>query len=141
MSRDTIEVMSTLRGEPYWMTEFRLRSYDIFKNRPTPNWGCDLSKIDFRNIYCQASTSKKPESVAYSSDRFGTINTERRKFLPSTVIQPEYQVVCCELKEDLEKEGIIFVEFSPFLQYQDNSNLNNPKALHSFTAQFITLIF
>jgi Fe-S cluster assembly protein SufB len=54
MSRDTIEVMSTLRGEPYWMTEFRLRSYDAFKNRPTPNWGCDLSKIDFRDIYCHA---------------------------------------------------------------------------------------
>ena len=109
MSRDTIEVMSTLRGEPYWMTEFRLRSYDTFENRPTPNWGCDLSKIDFRNICCHA-TSKKPESVGYSSDRFGTINTERGKFLPSTVIQPEYQAACYKLKENLEKEGVIFVD-------------------------------
>jgi Fe-S cluster assembly protein SufB len=109
ISRDTIEAMSTLRREPYWMIEFRLRSYDTFESRPTPNWGCDLSKIDFRNIYCHARTTKKPESDAYWSDTFGTKNTKRKKFLPSTVIEHEYQAVCCNLKENLEKEGVIFV--------------------------------
>ena len=59
LSRETIEEMSRLRGEPYWMREFRLRSYDKFMSKPTPNWGCDLSKIDFHNIYCHATTSQK----------------------------------------------------------------------------------
>jgi hypothetical protein len=27
-------------------------------SKPTPNCGCDLSKIDFHNIYCHATTSE-----------------------------------------------------------------------------------
>lgn len=110
LSRDTIQQMSRSRGEPYWMREFRLRSYDTFMSRPTPNWGCDLSKIDFRNIYCHATTSEKPELVGGMSGTFGTTNTERRKFLARTIIQHEYEAVYCKLKENLEKEGVIFVD-------------------------------
>ncbi|MFY9794695.1 MAG: hypothetical protein WA323_19655 [Candidatus Nitrosopolaris sp.] len=51
--------MSRLRGEHYWMREFRLRSYDKFMTKPTPKWGCDLSKINFHNIYLHTTTSEK----------------------------------------------------------------------------------
>jgi Fe-S cluster assembly protein SufB len=94
--------MSRLRGEPYWMREFRLRSYDKFMSKPTPNWGCDLSKIDFHNIYCHTTTSEKgdkksggdnvPESVGDMSGTFGTTKTERRKFLARMVIQHRAEV-------------------------------------------------
>jgi len=119
LSRETIEEMSRLRGEPFWMREFRLRSYDKFMSKPTPNWGCDLSKIDFHNIYCHATTSQKggkksggdnvPESVGDMSSTFGTTKTEKRKFLARMVIQRESEAVYRNMRENLEKEGVIFI--------------------------------
>ena len=88
-------------------------------SKPTPNWGCDLSKIDFQNIYCHATTSEKgdkksggdnvPESVGDMSGTFGTTKTERRKFLARMAIQHESEAVYRNLRENLEKEGVIFV--------------------------------
>ena len=51
LSRGTIEEISKLKDEPDWMREFRLRSFEVFLSKPMPNWGGDLSHIDFQNIY------------------------------------------------------------------------------------------
>ena len=117
LSRETIEEMSRLRGEPYWMREFRLRSYDKFMSKPTPNWGCDLSKIDVNNIYYHATTSKKegkksddfPESIGDISSTLGNTKTGRRKILARMAMQHESEAVYRNLRENLEKEGVIFV--------------------------------
>lgn len=39
LSRGTVEEISKMKGEPDWMTNFRLRSYDVFLSKPMPNWG------------------------------------------------------------------------------------------------------
>jgi Fe-S cluster assembly protein SufB len=117
LSRETIEEMSKSRGEPYWMGECRLRSYDTFMSKPTANWGCDLSKIDVNKIYYHATTSKKegkksddfPESIGDISSTLGTTKTGRRKFLARMAMQHESEAVYRNLRENLEKEGVIFV--------------------------------
>jgi len=43
------------------------------------------------------------------SGTFGTTKTERRKFLAKMVIQHESEAVYRNLRENLEKEGVIFV--------------------------------
>jgi Fe-S cluster assembly protein SufB len=116
LSRETIEEMSKSR-EPYWMRECRLRSYDTFRSKPSPNWGWDVSKIDFNNIYYYATTSKKkgkksdefPESIVDISGTLGTTKTGRRKFLTRMAMQDESETVYRNLREILEKEGVIFV--------------------------------
>ncbi|MBW3620414.1 MAG: Fe-S cluster assembly protein SufB, partial [Actinobacteria bacterium] len=47
LTRGTVEEISALKDEPEWMRDLRLRSYDAFLRRPMPNWGSDLSGIDF----------------------------------------------------------------------------------------------
>src|SRR3712207_8386520 len=39
LSRGTIEEISKMKGEPDWMRDFRLRSYEVFLSKPMPNWG------------------------------------------------------------------------------------------------------
>ena len=51
LSKGTVEEISRMKGEPDWMRDFRLRSYEVFLSKPMPKWGGDLSKIDFQNIY------------------------------------------------------------------------------------------
>jgi Fe-S cluster assembly protein SufB len=51
LSREVVAGISQGKGEPEWMTRYRLKSYEHFVRRPMPNWGADLGEIDFDNIY------------------------------------------------------------------------------------------
>ena len=50
LSEKIVEEISSVKNEPQWMRDFRLKSYQIFKNKKLPAWGGDLSKIDFDKI-------------------------------------------------------------------------------------------
>ena len=50
LSKETVIEISKMKKEPQWMLDFRLRSYEIFMQKPMPTWGGDLSVIDFQNI-------------------------------------------------------------------------------------------
>ena len=49
LNEKKIKEISKLKNEPKWMTEFRLKSYRVFKEIPNPNFGPEL-KIDFDKI-------------------------------------------------------------------------------------------
>src|SRR5437588_2188050 len=51
LDEDVVREISAHKSEPEWMTEFRVKSYRHFVDRPLPEWGADLSVIDFENIY------------------------------------------------------------------------------------------
>src|ERR687896_2740442 len=117
LSRGTVEEISKLKDEPDWMRDFRLRSYEVFMSKPMPNWGGDLSKIDFQNIYYYAKAAEKqgkswddvPESVRNTFEKLGIPEAER-KFLAGVGAQYESEVVYHNLREDLEKKGVIFAD-------------------------------
>ena len=50
LTRETVEEISAQKNEPKWMRDFRLRALEIYQKKPMPNWGGDLSGIDFDNI-------------------------------------------------------------------------------------------
>ena len=117
LSRGTVEEISKMKGEPDWMRDFRLRAYDTFLSKPMPQWGGDLSKIDFQNIYYYAKASEKqgkdwndvPESVRNTFEKLGIPEAER-KFLAGVGAQYESEVVYHNLREDLQKQGVIFID-------------------------------
>jgi Fe-S cluster assembly protein SufB len=125
LSRGTVESISKMKNEPKWMLDFRLRSYDIFMKKPMPNWGGDLSKIDFQNIYYYAKASEKternwddvPEDVKKTFDKLGIPEAEK-KFLAGVGAQYESEVVYHNLREDLEKQGVIFLDTDTALKEQ-----------------------
>ena len=51
LDEDLIREMSWMKGEPDWMRDFRLRSYEIFKRKPMPNCGGDMSEIFIDDIF------------------------------------------------------------------------------------------
>src|SRR6476661_633558 len=117
LSRGTIEEISKMKGEPDWMLDFRLRSFDVFMSKPMPNWGGDLEHIDFQNIYYYAKAAGKssqswddvPESVRNTFEKLGIPEAER-KFLAGVGAQYESETVYHHLNEELEKQGVIFVD-------------------------------
>ncbi len=117
LARDVVEDISKMKGEPDWMLQFRLKALEYFQRRPLPTWGGDLSEIDFDNIYYYLrSTEKKgrtweevPEYIKNTFDRLGIPQAER-KFLAGVSAQYESEVIYHNIREDLEKKGVIFTD-------------------------------
>ena len=117
LSKDTVIEISKMKNEPQWMLDFRLRSYEIFMKKPMPTWGGDLSVIDFQNIYYYAKASDKveknwddvPENVKNTFDKLGIPEAEK-KFLAGVGAQYESEVVYHSLREDLAKQGVLFLD-------------------------------
>ena len=50
LSTDVVRGISTLKNEPEWMLDLRLKGLKLFDRKPMPSWGADLSGIDYDNI-------------------------------------------------------------------------------------------
>src|ERR1700742_4282226 len=51
LNAEIVRQISAMKHEPAWMTEERLKAYEIFLSKPMPTWGADLSGIHFDDIY------------------------------------------------------------------------------------------
>ena len=117
LSKETVISISKMKDEPQWMLDFRLRSFEIFMKKPMPTWGGDLSVIDFQNIYYYAKASDKveknwddvPDNVKKTFDKLGIPEAEK-KFLAGVGAQYESEVVYHSLREDLAKQGVLFLD-------------------------------
>lgn len=125
LTKEIVESISRMKKEPEWMLEFRLRALDIFNKKPMPTWGnCGLlNDIDFQNIYYYIKPSEKqsknwedvPEGIKNTFDRLGIPEAER-KFLAGVTAQYESEVVYHSIREDLEKQGVIFLDMDSGLR-------------------------
>ena len=117
LSKETVISISKMKNEPQWMLDFRLRSFEIFMQKPMPTWGGDLSVIDFQNIYYYAKASDKveknwddvPDNVKNTFEKLGIPEAEK-KFLAGVGAQYESEVVYHSLREDLAKQGVLFLD-------------------------------
>jgi Fe-S cluster assembly protein SufB len=117
LSREVVESISRMKGEPEWMRDFRLKAYDYFVKRPMPTWGGNLSDIDFDNIYYYIKPAEKqgktwdevPEYIKNTFEKLGIPEAER-KFLAGVGAQYESEVIYHSLREDLAKQGVIFLD-------------------------------
>ena len=125
LSKDTVTAISKMKDEPQWMLDFRLRSFETFMKKPMPTWGGDLSKIDFQNIYYYAKATDKtekswddvPADVKNTFEKLGIPEAEK-KFLAGVGAQYESEVVYHNLREDLQKQGVLFLDTDSALKEQ-----------------------
>ena len=115
LSAEIVKEISALKGEPEWMTTFRLKALDTFLKKKMPTWGPDLSAINFDNItyYLSASDKKAnnwddvPQEIKNTFDKLGIPEAEK-KFLAGVEAQFDSEVVYSKVREDLEKLGVVF---------------------------------
>ena len=79
LDESVVREISYIKGEPEWMTRFRVRALKLFEGKPMPQWGGWLNDIDFSDIYyyvratdrSQTSWDEVPEEVKNTFDRLG----------------------------------------------------------------------
>ena len=117
LSAEVVRKISEIKKEPQWMTDFRLKAFEHFLQRPMPTWGPDLSKIDFNEItYYRSATEKKaqdwrdvPENIKRTFERLGIPEAERN-FLAGAGAQFESESVYHKVRDDLAQKGVIFCD-------------------------------
>ena len=118
LSEAVVRDISAKKNEPEWMLESRLKALRIFDRQPMPTWGPDLSGIDFDNIkYFVRSTEKQatswedlPEDIKNTYDKLGIPEAEKQRLVAGVAAQYESEVVYHQIREDLESQGVIFMD-------------------------------
>ena len=118
LSEEVVRDISARKNEPEWMLENRLKGLKYFGRKPMPNWGSDLSGIDFDNIkYFVRSTEKQAEScddlpadIKNTYDKLGIPEAEKQRLVSGVAAQYESEVVYHSIREDLEAQGVIFLD-------------------------------
>src|SRR5438874_7793392 len=118
LSGEVVRDISALKDEPEWMLDLRLKGLKLFGRKPMPTWGSDLSGIDFDNIkYFVRSTEKQaaswedlPEDIKNTYDRLGIPEAEKQRLVAGVAAQYESEVVYHHIREDLEEQGVIFLD-------------------------------
>ncbi|HLI46836.1 MAG TPA: Fe-S cluster assembly protein SufB [Geobacterales bacterium] len=117
LTEEIVREISRIKDEPSWMEEFRVKAYRIFAEKPMPTWGVDLSSINFDEFcYYARPTSKKgrsweevPDYIKRTFEALGIPEAER-KFLAGVGAQYESEVVYHNIKKELEKLGVVFLD-------------------------------
>ena len=125
LSEKVVREISALKDEPEWMTDIRVKAYRHFVERPMPTWGNTpmLGEIDFDNI-CYFLRSGEgteddwddvPEDIRNTFDKLGIPEAEQ-KWLSGVTAQYESEAVYHSIREDLEEQGVIFLDMDSGLR-------------------------
>ncbi len=115
LSEEVVRKISQIKEEPQWMLDKRLEAFNKFKDMKNPNWGPDLSFIDFDDIVYYTSASKKmeddwdkvPEYIKNTFQKLG-IHEAEAKFLNGISAQYDSETVYKNLESELSEKGVIF---------------------------------
>jgi Fe-S cluster assembly protein SufB len=118
LSEKVVREISALKNEPEWMLQMRLKGLRLFEKQPMPTWGADLSDINFDTIkYFVRSTEKQaaswedlPDDIKNTYDRLGIPEAEKQRLVAGVAAQYESEVVYHKIREDLEQQGVIFLD-------------------------------
>jgi Fe-S cluster assembly protein SufB len=117
IDREIVSQISEMKREPQWMRDFRLKSLEIFEQKPLPRWGGDVGRIQFQDIFYYLKPTEHqgkswddvPEEIKKTFDRLGIPEAEK-KYLAGVKAQFESEVVYGSLMEELGNKGVIFTD-------------------------------
>ncbi len=115
LDEEVVYAISKFKNEPEWMLNFRLKSLKAFYDKEMPNWGGDLSTINFDEITYYARSSERsekrwedlPPEILATYNKLGLPEAEQ-KFLAGVGAQYDSEMVYHSIRDDLEKKGVIF---------------------------------
>lgn len=126
ISEAVVADISSKKSEPEWMLAARLKALSIFERKPMPNWGSNLDGIDFENIKYFVRSSEKqaatwddlPEDIKNTYDKLGIPEAEKQRLVSGVAAQYESEVVYHSIREDLEEQGVLFLDTDTALREQ-----------------------
>src|SRR5690606_37682851 len=117
LSPEIVNLISDMKDEPEWMRENRLRALKLFYQRENPPWASEvMDTINFDDIHYfvratdrdERSWDDVPDYIRRTFDKLGIPEAEK-KYLAGVGAQYDSEVVYHNIREDLEKLGVVFL--------------------------------
>lgn len=123
LSEEVVREISRIKNEPQFMLDMRLKAYEHFKNSPMPDWGADLSDVDFDDYIYYVRSSEKmerrwedvPKEIRETFARLGIPEAEA-KFLSGVATQYDSEMVYQNMLEEVEEKGVLFFDMDTGLR-------------------------
>ena len=122
LNEDIIRLISKIKHEPGWLTQFRLDAFRRWEKMPMPEWGhLDLPKIDFQDIIYYAAPKKdkdRPKEIdpelEKTFEKLGIPVREREALAGVVAVDAVFDSVSVSttFRKTLAEKGIIFCPFS-----------------------------
>lgn len=117
INEEVVRTISKAKNEPEWMLDIRLKAYHHFVKEPNPDWGPDLSEINFDDYIYYIKPSEKeesdwqdvPETIRNTFNKLGIPEAEQ-KYLAGVSTQYESEVVYHNMLEEVQEHGVIFLD-------------------------------
>lgn len=115
LSREVVEEMSRIKGEPDFMREMRLKSFEIFQRKPIPTWGAPLDGLNLDELVLWRppdsgkfdSWDDVPDEQKETFEKLGIPQAER-EYLAGVVGVWDNNSFYEGLKQQYQDLGIIF---------------------------------
>ena len=117
INEDIVKEISTLKNEPSFMTEYRLKSLKEFETHHQPSFGPSLDFLQFQDYTYFTRTSngvksnweEVPETVKNTFDKLGIPDAEQ-KYLAGVSTQYESEAVYHNMLQEVVDKGVIFLD-------------------------------
>ena len=122
LTPEIIKEISDQKNEPQWMLDFRLKSLEIYNNKPMPTWAVDLKDLDIDEITTYIRPNAKqshswedvPEEIKDTFERLGLPEAER-KSLAGVGAQYDSEVVYHNIRQEMVDQGVIYMDMDKAL--------------------------
>ncbi|MFI3265639.1 MAG: Fe-S cluster assembly protein SufB [Rikenellaceae bacterium] len=127
LDEDVVRLISAKKGEPEWMTNYRLKAFRHWQTMELPTWAhLDIPEIDFQDIIYYAAPKQRPElesmddvdpELRATFDKLG-IPLDEQMRLSGVAVDAVMDSVSVKttFRDTLAEKGIIFCSFSEALQ-------------------------
>ena len=123
LNEDIIRQLSAIKGEPEFLTGWRLKAFRHWQTMKEPHWSnVKFPQIDYQNIHYYSAPKKKPKlnsldevdpELRATFDKLG-ISIDEQKRLSNVAVDAVFDSVsvATSFKNKLSELGIIFCSFS-----------------------------
>ena len=126
---DIIREISAEKGDPAWMTEFRLRSLGIYNSSEMPQWGPDISGLDMDRIVTyirpkkgmQSDWNDVPDDIKETFEKLGIPQAERES-LAGVGAQYDSELVYHNVRREVAESGVVYTDLESAMhdeRYED----------------------
>ena len=114
---EIIREISAEKGDPEWMTEFRLHSLDVYNRLKMPQWGPDISGLDMDRIVAyirpqkrmQSDWSAVPDDIKETFEKLGIPQAERES-LAGVGAQYDSELVYHNVRREVAESGVVYTD-------------------------------
>ena len=127
LTEEVVRDISKRKNDPQWMTDFRLKSLEVYHSLKLPTWGPDISRLNMDEIVTYVKPNAKlaenwdevPEEIKNTFDRLGIPDAEK-KSLAGVGAQYDSEVVYHSIQKRLTDQGVIYTDMeTALIEHED----------------------